>query len=129
MPDLGMPHSRRTSCPHDLKLSHHHTSPNSSGLPAVSRESATLLGRALVADSVLGRARPTLLRWLADAGGGGKARQEVQAATVRAKAIKLLGGAIEADVRVLQMQEVQVRRRQRIHALPQAGRSLAGTAL
>lgn len=82
------------------------------GLPAVSREAATLLGRALLADSMLGRARPTLLRWLADAGGGGKARQEVQAAAVRAKAIKLLGGAIEADVRVLQMQEVQVRQPQ-----------------
>ncbi|GFR50992.1 hypothetical protein Agub_g13318, partial [Astrephomene gubernaculifera] len=83
---------------------------STSGLPPVSRESALLLSRWLVVDSVLGRSRGTLLSWLAEAGGGGRGgRQDAaaHAAAVRAKAIKLLGGAIEADVGVLGMSEVQ----------------------
>ncbi|KXZ45820.1 hypothetical protein GPECTOR_50g614 [Gonium pectorale] len=80
---------------------------STSGLPEASREAAVALCRWLIMDSVLGRSRSTLLRWLADAGGGGRARQDAHAAAVRAKAIKLLGAAIEADVRVLSMTNVQ----------------------
>lgn len=76
------------------------------GLPELSRADAACACRWLVADSILGRSRPTLLKWLAEA--GARARQDAaNAATVRAKAIKLLGAAIEVDVRILSMAEVQ----------------------
>ncbi|GLC46380.1 hypothetical protein PLESTF_001845900 [Pleodorina starrii] len=80
---------------------------STSGLPDVDRETAIVLGRWLVSESFLGCSRQTLLKWLADAGGSGRTRQETHAANVRAKAIKLLSGAIEVDVRLLNLPDVQ----------------------
>ncbi|KAG2502251.1 hypothetical protein HYH03_000737 [Edaphochlamys debaryana] len=80
---------------------------STSGLPHLSRESAVGVCRWLVAESMLGRSRPTLVRWLAEVGGSGRSRQEAHAANVRSKAIKLLGGVIEVDVRVLSLNDVQ----------------------
>lgn len=73
------------------------------------RPSAVLLSRWLVADSLLGRSRYTLLSWLAGAGGGGRTRGDTNAAVVRAKAIRLLGKAVEVDVGALGRLDVQVR--------------------
>ncbi|GLI61512.1 hypothetical protein VaNZ11_003892 [Volvox africanus] len=79
-----------------------------SGLCDLDRNTAVVLSRWLVAKSVLGCSRVTLLSWLAAAGGSGRTQKEAYAAAARAKSIKLLGGAIEVDMRVLYMPEVQV---------------------
>ncbi|GIL54451.1 hypothetical protein Vafri_9964 [Volvox africanus] len=79
-----------------------------SGLCDLDRNTAVVLSRWHVAKSVLGCSRATLLSWLAAAGGSGRTQKEAYAAAARAKSIKLLGGVIEVDTRVLYMPEVQV---------------------
>ncbi|GIM15780.1 hypothetical protein Vretimale_18490 [Volvox reticuliferus] len=81
---------------------------STSGLCDLDRNTAVVLSRWLVAKSVLGCSRATLLSWLAAAGGSGRTQKEAYVAAARAKSIKLLGGAIEVDMRVLYMPEVQV---------------------
>ncbi|EFJ52890.1 hypothetical protein VOLCADRAFT_115818 [Volvox carteri f. nagariensis] len=81
---------------------------STSGLPSLDRVTAVALSRWLITKSVLGCSRSTLLGWLAEAGGTGRTQKEAYAAAARAKSIKLLGGAIEVDVRILSLPEVQV---------------------
>jgi hypothetical protein len=40
----------------------------SAALPSISREQAVVIGRWLVANSALGKARGTILKWLVDTG-------------------------------------------------------------
>ena len=57
-------------------------------------------------DGPLGAGRATLLKWLVEAGDRG--RQDANAAQVRAKAVKALGGVVEVDTRVLGLQELRL---------------------
>jgi cohesin loading factor subunit SCC2 len=57
-------------------------------------------------DGPLGAGRATLLKWLVEAGDRG--RQDANAAQVRAKAVKALGGVVEVDTRVLGLQEMRL---------------------
>ncbi|GAX81043.1 hypothetical protein CEUSTIGMA_g8478.t1 [Chlamydomonas eustigma] len=86
---------------------------STSVLPDISRREAVMLGRWLVANGALGKARGTLLKWLVDA--GDKSSQDGSAANVRAKAVKSIGAAIEVDVRILSLADVQGAVRDALH--------------
>lgn len=77
-------------------------------LPVLERDGARGMCGLLLMDSSLGRGRLTMVSWLVEAGapakgrsaGGADAPMQVHAAQFRAKAIKLLGKAIDVDVQV-----------------------------